>query len=87
MSRVEVKFESYLLLLLFSYDRNWPGYFMLLALGLILTQKKFGDGMHDILSRRHSLLRHSRAMFTRDVALPQKSGCPTFHSHSLSPTH
>ena len=43
--------------------------------------------MRDILSRRHSLLCHGRAMFTQDVALPLKSGCPNFHSHSLSSTH
>ena len=39
MSCVKVKFESYLLLLLFSYDRNSPGYFMLLALGLICDKR------------------------------------------------
>ena len=50
-----------------------------------MIQKKFGNGMRNILSRRHALLRHAllrhallrhallrhtRAMFTRDVALP-----------------
>ena len=40
MSCVKVKFESYLLLLLFSYDGNWPVYFLLLALGLICDTKE-----------------------------------------------
>ena len=40
MSCIKVKFESYLLLLLFSYDRNWPGYFLLIALGLICDTKE-----------------------------------------------
>ena len=35
-----------------------------------MIQKKFGNVMRDILGSCHSLLRHSRAMFTRDVALP-----------------
>ena len=43
---------------------------MSLALGLICDIKEFGNGIRDILSRRHSLLCHSRAMFTQDVALP-----------------
>ena len=42
---------------------------MLLALGLICDQKKCGNGVRDILRRRHSLLRYSREMFTPDVAL------------------
>ena len=43
---------------------------MLIALVLICDKKKFGNGMRDILSRRHSLWRRCRAMFKRDVALP-----------------
>ena len=44
MSCIKVKFESYLLLLLFSYDRNWPGYFLLIALGLICDTKEVLQG-------------------------------------------
>ena len=40
MSCVKVKFESYLLLILLSYNRNWPVYFMLIALGLICDTKE-----------------------------------------------
>ena len=69
MSCVKVKFESYLLLLLLSYDRHWPGSLCLLW-GWFVMQKKCDNGVRDISSRRHSLLRHSRAMITRDVALP-----------------
>ena len=87
MSCVKVKFQSYLLLLLFSYDRNWPVYFMLIALGLICDTKEVW-------------LRHARYFKSPSLAvasLPDnvyarrcialKSGCPTFHSHSLSPMH
>ena len=35
-----------------------------------MIQKKFGNIMDDILGSCHSLLRHSQAMFMRDVALP-----------------
>ena len=40
MPRVKMKFESYSLLLLYSCDRNWPGYFMLLALGFVCDSKE-----------------------------------------------
>ena len=63
MPCVEVTFESYLLLLLLSYDRNWSFYSMLIALGLICDAKEVWLWLHDILSRHHSLLRHSQVMF------------------------
>ena len=46
-------------------------------------QQKCGNGVGNILSRRHSLLRHSRAMITRDVALPEKRASvqPLIPSH------
>ena len=59
-----------MLLLLFSYDGNWQGYFMFIVLELIVMKNKRDNDGRNILSRCHSLLRHSRAMFMRDVALP-----------------
>ena len=48
-------------------------------------QQKCGNGVGNILSLRHSLLRHSRAMITRDVALPEKRASvqPLIPSHCL----
>ena len=65
-----MKFESYLLLLLFSYNRNWPVYFTLLALGLICDTKEVWLGHARYFKSPSLVVRHSRAMFTRDVALP-----------------
>ena len=45
-------------------------------------EKKCGNGLQSILSRRHSLLGHRHAMFTRDVALSEKASvqtCIRFH--------
>ena len=70
MSGVKVKLESYLLLLLFSYDRNWPVTLRYMLWGWFVIQQNCGNGVRDISSRRHSLLRHTMAMFTRDVELP-----------------
>ena len=53
-----------------------------------MIEKKFGNGMRDILGSCHSLLRQSRAMFTRDVALPKKAAVQPFilfaFSHALN---
>ena len=80
MSCVKVKFESYLLLLLFSYDGNWPVYFLLLALGLICDTKE--------VWLRHAryfklLSRHSRCL-PETLHCPKKAAVqPFFPIHCL----
>ena len=78
MSCFKVKFESYLLLLLSGYDRNWPVTLRYVLWGWFVIEKKCSNGVRDISSRRHSLLHHTRTMFTRDIELPKKSGGPIF---------
>ena len=38
-----------------------------------MIQKKFGNGVHDILGRGHTMLRHTRAKLKRDVAIINQS--------------